>query len=652
MAKFLPSDANTGDGTSADPLPSSSQWEVRGLSLADFPPRLYPRKFRRPDDQVGSCLVVVPEGTAKHCHNSKMHNHFSRNGSLLCFRPTHLVGARRPRTVGHSYNAQLVREWMAICQSGHSLRCNLGVKITGFRLIDCKTCTVVAGDDSKKWLALSYVWSIASPPDSSQIDRATGKLPQNLPLVIKDAITVTQELGFRYLWVDRYCIDQTDRTHIQEQIDKMELIFRGAELTLVHATERNGLPGVGSLQRVHRKTVKLDGDISLVMTGPDARASINDAPWSFRGWTFQEGLLSRRLLYFTDHELVFQCKWKMSCYESWTEDEDYPEDRELETEAALNGTSVESSLKWIQSSLVQFLRTAESYTTRELTFGKDSLNAFRGIMKTFEGGASYSWHWGVSKSAIYNFHGLPTLTNRRRDFSDLERQVLTLSLSWRHGRPQSSNRRVEFPSWSWAGWHGLVLWGIKSASPISDFQVYSTILELVDPTEVTDVSKSGSSQSRIDCPTIRLSGCILPRELFIDQSSSDGWTRVEFAGFKLGRTDLWDTATTQGEVLGLENMMPIQLFEQIKSETLRCILLGGWAGTEGTSEATKSHIFELRILVVRPLLEAMEFGRESQRVERAGFFTCHHHWGGEREAFDISSMLDVSSFLREEVLLQ
>jgi Heterokaryon incompatibility protein (HET) len=40
---------------------------------------------------------------------------------------------------------------------------------------------------------------------------------------------VTMSLGFRYLWVDKYCIDQANHSKIQEQI----LIYNGSDLTIV-----------------------------------------------------------------------------------------------------------------------------------------------------------------------------------------------------------------------------------------------------------------------------------------------------------------------------------------------------------------------------------------------------------------------------------
>jgi hypothetical protein len=57
-----------------------------------------------------------------------------------------------------------------------------------------------------------------SVPDDSE------QLPTKLPRTIEDAITVTQKLDFRYLWVDRYCINQQpdEEQGVKEKHIKLE----------------------------------------------------------------------------------------------------------------------------------------------------------------------------------------------------------------------------------------------------------------------------------------------------------------------------------------------------------------------------------------------------------------------------------------------
>ncbi|KAH6983776.1 hypothetical protein EDB80DRAFT_591835 [Ilyonectria destructans] len=45
-----------------------------------------------------------------------------------------------------------------------------------------------------------------------------GDLPTKTPNVIDDAIKATKGVGFTYLWIDRYCIPQEDKSSKNIQI--------------------------------------------------------------------------------------------------------------------------------------------------------------------------------------------------------------------------------------------------------------------------------------------------------------------------------------------------------------------------------------------------------------------------------------------------
>lgn len=67
------------------------------------------------------------------------------------------------------------------------------------------------------YVALSYVWGSSS----NLLGGDRGILSQ---AVIKDAMHVTTQLGFRYLWVDQLCIDQTNAQDMSCQLGQMNTI--------------------------------------------------------------------------------------------------------------------------------------------------------------------------------------------------------------------------------------------------------------------------------------------------------------------------------------------------------------------------------------------------------------------------------------------
>jgi hypothetical protein len=85
-------------------------------------------------------------------------------------------------------------------------------------------------------------------------------LVQNhLPQTVRDAIDVTKRLGFRYLWVDRYCIP-SDPQLKHKQISTMDIVYRQAQATLMGAAGDGAafrMPGTGTHQRDEQPTATI-----------------------------------------------------------------------------------------------------------------------------------------------------------------------------------------------------------------------------------------------------------------------------------------------------------------------------------------------------------------------------------------------------------
>jgi hypothetical protein len=69
------------------------------------------------------------------------------------------------------------------------------------------------------YVCLSYVWGVASPQGN-----VPGTGVSGFPQTVCDAISVTRRLGYGYLWVDRYCIDQHDSEYKHSAIRSMGFI--------------------------------------------------------------------------------------------------------------------------------------------------------------------------------------------------------------------------------------------------------------------------------------------------------------------------------------------------------------------------------------------------------------------------------------------
>ena len=374
------------------------------------------------------------------------------------------------RLIQPKIDPTIIKEWLRYCQDNHSGACSAGndllpsdttaspiTTIPSFRFIDCETRQVVNGFHAP-YVALSYVWGEGSTgPDFSR------KLPLQLPQTIEDAMVVTRSLDLQYLWIDRYCINQSDPSEKQEQVAQMDLIYNCAYLTIIAAagkTPVHGLPGVGHRDRKAQPHGIVQGHM-LVSTLPDPRYSILNSQWSQRGWTYQEGILSHRRLIFTDEQVYFECSGMYCCEAlNFPLQNLHTRDRRRFRAKFCTGNNIGLFSKGTGTSAWEIVERIEEYSTRQLTNPSDILNGISGILQAF----------ARSKKRILHCAGVPMIPTAPpgRYFREkkLYRQEwsptlgLCEGLCW--GLRSPAKRRQGFPSWSWTGWQRDVQWEIDT----------------------------------------------------------------------------------------------------------------------------------------------------------------------------------------------
>jgi hypothetical protein len=381
----------------------------------------------------------------------------------------------QPHIRPHLVDFHLANKWLQFCKSTHENLCDQWTnkeQLEGLKLIDCCSNLIVAAPAGACYAALSYVWGCpkinkdngASSSDS--INTSSSPFSQT----IRDAIIVTKKLGMKFLWVDKYCIDQTDAKEKHDQISQMGLIYRRAEITIIAAAgddADSGLHGVGDMPRRLQPIAEV-GDFSVISTMALPYQTIPASTWATRGWTLQEAVLSRRRLAFTENQVYFEC-YNMTCSEN------LPPDLQL-----VHGTSdiayrflhrgiftgrINSRFKihnesWIGGS-ERYLELTMDYSARTLTYESDFHNAFAGIMGYF-----------LQEYGVLNIWGVPVIWSVFRWY----KTFFAKALLWYHKAcVQSSKAKpyrrqcslnessqfadghtVEFPSWSWVGWCGEI----------------------------------------------------------------------------------------------------------------------------------------------------------------------------------------------------
>jgi hypothetical protein len=192
-------------------------------------------------------------------------------------------------------------------------------------------------------------------------------------------------------------------------------------------TQTTALPGVSSRLRQRQGRVSVHG-VTLLQICSHPASSLEDSAWTTRGWTYQEGYLSRRRLIFTDHQVPFLCNgmhvaesvkrapFALNCFGNKLFLHVVPSRAQsIQNKRELH------KLKWFGPLITE-------YSARKLPYESDVILASLGIFRALE------------RRGLYHIWGVPYDIGQKH----------SLRLDWYH--QAASERRVGVPTWSWAGW--------------------------------------------------------------------------------------------------------------------------------------------------------------------------------------------------------
>jgi hypothetical protein len=522
-------------------------------------------------------------------------------------------------------------------------------------MIDCQTRMVemvfVPQRDKLQpvsgFVALSYVWGPDATDDfdpRNPDNSVPFPLPDKCAGVIEDALLVTKELGYRWLWVDRHCVEIENAQIRHDQIARMDFVYAAAAVTIIAAIDRprEGLPGIRRPRSMMQNSIVLD-DHFYFDTMESSRHALKYSSWNTRGWTYQERVLSSRRLIFTSLQTYFECESKegYSLSESTTflrfpliyrkpfEREwlwhqkllSVQEDSSCLTHYNLNGSSYIS--KHVHQLKPMALRAFEhhvhEYTKRHLTYDTDSLNAILGILNWFDTADDnlvfkVRNSWGVPWGHSHWFRtSSGTDTGRHCSVN------FAYGLCWTHGDTNSYDRprrRPMLPSWSWAGWQGEVTWLPNSVAG-GDFESDARIDD--DPRYAADILPSDSSSYAL--------GTSLPKTVAILRARVIPLRFVFSKGFDLaimGRTAKQAKPFASGYYLSpvlarwmFHSFLHLDRFESQDGEFLKRLVHEEWDGVRLGRSINMQLVYFLVVGKVNRL---------DDHVERIGIIQVPENW--------------------------
>ena len=111
-----------------------------------------------------------------------------------------------------SINYDLIKNWLQDCEGRHK-RCRLETpRHRPTKVIDCLQRKIILTTPDTKDFPFSCVWgalmgNIVAP----KLSPGDEHLPEDIPRLIADAMTLVVSLGYKHLWFDRWCIDQGNK---------------------------------------------------------------------------------------------------------------------------------------------------------------------------------------------------------------------------------------------------------------------------------------------------------------------------------------------------------------------------------------------------------------------------------------------------------
>ncbi|KAF5630240.1 uncharacterized protein FTJAE_8265 [Fusarium tjaetaba] len=354
---------------------------------------------------------------------------------------------------------QSIKEWLSTCDTHHTGTCSKpcsaqSKQSTTSWLVDIKDRCLVRGSSSAEYVALSYTWRnktsemvsgaelqlLRNNIDLLTLANALDQQNSKIPKVILDAMELTGAIGKRYLWVDRLCIIQDDPEKASE-VASMDRVYSGAYLTIIAAADYGMLSSPEQTifcPRFERSTAHFHMGARTDSMKREDRIKfyyweVSLSEWAKRAWTYQEYILSKRVVFFLNTRIFWQCECA-----TWDSDVLRPEEGDhTQAMMLLDLAPMRQFLAPTWPDLGMYVDLICPYNGRELSYEKDGLSACQGILShlapAFPGGFVF---------------GLPRL-------------YLDYALLWQplkggcYGTGHSV-RRPSLPSWAWCGWQCFV----------------------------------------------------------------------------------------------------------------------------------------------------------------------------------------------------
>ena len=254
-----------------------------------------------------------------------------------------------------------------------------------------------------QYAALSYCWGgpqTFSTTNPNVIEMQKGFPISRLPKTLQEAIMVARKLGFRYIWIDSLCILQDSPTDKELEIPKMPSYYKNASITICAGGSDCHQGFLGPRDRCDRHPdnpwqkdllqmpyLSKAGETRPMLFRQNTPYCLSWEPISKRAWTFQERLLSSRMVIFGSRT-IWQCNERFVSdggIEDWDADPRTVNHRRIHK--SINSASpcgaeqshIETMMPSLMTTYNTWYQAIREYSRREMSLPEDKLPAISGL---------------------------------------------------------------------------------------------------------------------------------------------------------------------------------------------------------------------------------------------------------------------------------
>ncbi|RYP71114.1 hypothetical protein DL771_005048 [Monosporascus sp. 5C6A] len=326
--------------------------------------------------------------------------------------------------LGSPANWSIAKTWLDTCRESHPDCSRAAAAELPTRVIDVGALDSSRGPrlvetqrrSGEEYAALSHCWGgkINRMLTKETLGTFQASLPYSeLPANFRDAITITKRLGLRYVWIDALCILQDSKRDWEIEAKRMGPVYRDAAVTISASASTGSTDGI--LKRA--EDTPSPEPVSLrVSAGEGAQQEVlvtmkdlneedlgrldMSGPLSSRGWTFQESVLSLRLLHYGKRQIYWQCRQGYQAADGVPPGLRYPESSHYPVFSTLLSSdrgALPDSFD-VNHLLMDYYNMVVSFSYRKFTYDSDKLPALSGLAQRIHkalGGAYLAGLWSV-----------------------------------------------------------------------------------------------------------------------------------------------------------------------------------------------------------------------------------------------------------------